>query len=204
METESFAEEFTAAMDCRGTLAGSRAGKRLDLSGSSRLLDIAGGSGVYACAMAAQFAHLEPRRCWRSRRWIGSRPRAIAKRGFSDRVGVIPGDMLSEPLPRGYDVHLFSNVLHDWDEPVVEQLLQASAEALAPGGLLIVHEAFLNAQKDGPLNIAGVLRAADARDAGTMLLDRRNARTGSPRGVRGALRNSEWRRKERTRARRCR
>ncbi len=153
METESFAEEFTAAMDCRGLWLGPALAKRLDLSGSSRLLDIAGGSGVYACAMAAQFAHLEAA--------VLEKPpvdristRAIAKRGFTDRVGVVPGDMLNEPLPGGYDVHLFSNVLHDWDEPVVEQLLQASAEALAPGGLLIVHDAFLNAQKDGPLNIA--------------------------------------------------
>lgn len=153
METESFAEEFTAAMDCRGLWLGPALAKRLDLSGSRRVLDIAGGSGVYACALVAQFANLEAA--------VLEKPpvdristRAIAKRGFSSRVDVVAGDMLNEPLPRGFDVHLFSNVLHDWDEPVVEQLLHASAEALAPGGLLIVHDAFLNAQKDGPINVA--------------------------------------------------
>jgi hypothetical protein len=52
-------------------------------------------------------------------------------------------------------VHLFSNVLHDWDVPVVQQLLRASAEALMPGGLLIIHDAFLNAAKTGPLPMAG-------------------------------------------------
>ena len=106
--------------------------------------------------------------------------------------------MLNEPLPGGYDVHLFSNVLHDWDEPVVEQLLQASAEALAPGGLLIVHDAFLNAQKDGPLNIAVysvlLMHVTQGRCYSTAEMSRWLSRA----GVRRALRNSEWRREERT------
>ena len=153
METESFAEEFTAAMDCRGLWLGPALAKRLDLSGHRRLLDIAGGSGVYACALAAQFTHLEAA--------VLEKPpvdrittRSIARRGFSSRVAVVAGDMLNAPLPQGYDVHLFSNVLHDWDEPLVRQLLRASAAALPRGGMLIVHDAFLNAAKDGPLAIA--------------------------------------------------
>ena len=81
--------------------------------------------------------------------------RAIEARGFSERVQVITGDMLDGPLPDGHDVHLFSNVLHDWDETIVRRLLQASARALPAGGLIVVHEAFLNADKTGPLHIAG-------------------------------------------------
>lgn len=154
METESFAEEFIAAMDCRGVLLAQALAKNLDLGGRRRLLDIAGGSGVYACSLAAHFADLEAA--------VVEKPpvdriavRAIAGRGFAPRVSVVACDMLNEPLPTGFDVHLFSNVLHDWDVPVVQQLLGASAGALAPGGLLIVHDAFLDAGKTGPLAIAG-------------------------------------------------
>jgi predicted O-methyltransferase YrrM len=154
MESESFAEEFTAAMDCRGLLLAQALARNLDLGGRRRLLDIAGGSGVYACSLAAHFAGIEAA--------VMEKPpvdriaaRAIAKRGFPDRVRVVAGDMLDEPLPAGYDVHLFSNVLHDWDEPVVCRLLQSSADALPSGGLLIVHDAFLNRGKTGPLAIAG-------------------------------------------------
>lgn len=32
-----------------------------------------------------------------------------------DRIDVITGDMFAEPLPAGFDVHLYSHVLHDWD-----------------------------------------------------------------------------------------
>ena len=62
--------------------------------------------------------------------------------------------MLSEPFPDGYDVHLFSNVLHDWDVPRVTQLLAASAAALPSGGIVIVHDAHLNDTKTGPLPVA--------------------------------------------------
>ena len=153
METESFAEEFTAAMDCRGLWLGPALASGLDLSRSRRMLDIAGGSGVYACALAARFT-TSRRRYSRNRRSTGSPGKRLRSAAISSRVDVVAGDILNEPLPAGYDVHLFSNVLHDWDEPVVERLVHASAEALAPGGLLIVHDAFLNARKDGPIDIA--------------------------------------------------
>ena len=47
-----------------------------------------------------------------------------------------------------------SNVLHDWDEPVARQILTKSFRALKPGGMLIVHDAHINATKSGPLPVA--------------------------------------------------
>jgi len=49
---------------------------------------------------------------------------------------------------------LISNVLHDWDVPVVTALLNKSFAALPPGGLVVIHDAFLNATKTGPLHVA--------------------------------------------------
>jgi 3-hydroxy-5-methyl-1-naphthoate 3-O-methyltransferase len=153
METESVAAEFTAAMDRRGLLLAQALAKNLDLDGRHRLLDIAGGSGIYACSLAAHFPEVTAT--------VLDKPpvdriaaQAIASRGFSDRIDVIASDMLTAPLPDGYDVHLFSNVLHDWDEDVVLPLLRASARALPSGGQIIVHDTFLNADKTGPLSIA--------------------------------------------------
>jgi acetylserotonin N-methyltransferase len=153
METETFAEEFTAAMDCRGLLTAQALAASLDLSRHRRLLDIAGGSGVFACAIAARFGGL--------RAAVFEKPpvdriaaRAVEKRGLADRVEVVAGDMLDQPLPDGYDVHLFSNVLHDWGEEIVRRLLHASAAAMPAGGLLVVHESFLNPGKTGPLAVA--------------------------------------------------
>ena len=153
METEAFATQFTAAMDCRGVFLAQAAAKVLNLATRASLLDIAGGSGIYACSFCAHFPQL--------RATVLEKPPvdritagAVARRGFADRVAVVAGDMLSAPLPPGHDVHLFSNVLHDWDEPVVRQLLRKSFDALPPGGMVIIHDAHLNEEKSGPLHVA--------------------------------------------------
>lgn len=153
MESAAFAEQFTAAMDCRGVFLAQAAAKRVDLARRRSLLDIAGGSGIYACSFCAHYPKLHAA--------VFEKPpvdritaAAIEKRGFSARVAVCAGDMLTQPLPDGFDVHLFSNVLHDWDTPIVEQLLAASFAALAPGDQLVIHDAHLNDDKSGPLHVA--------------------------------------------------
>lgn len=153
MLTDEFAERFTAAMDCRGAYLGAVLAQKLDLRGHARLLDIAGGSGIYACALTARHPHL--------RATVFERPPVdriahtlIAKRGHRDKVSVAAGDMFHDPLPAGFDLHLYSNVLHDWDTDKVRQLLAASFAALTPGGMLIVHDAHIDADKAGPLAVA--------------------------------------------------
>lgn len=153
METEPFASQFTASMDCRGVFLGSVMAKKLSCASYRHLLDIAGGSGIYACAVAAHFPDLQAT--------VYEKPpvdriasAAIAQRGLSGRVGVKAGDMFSDALPHDCDMHLFSNVLHDWDEPKVRQLLDASFRSLLPGGMVIVHDMHLNAEKTGPLPVA--------------------------------------------------
>jgi hypothetical protein len=153
MLTDAFATTFTAAMDCRGFTLGPALARHLPVAGRTRLLDIAGGSGIYACTLAAHHPQLTAT--------VFERPpvdgiarRMIEKRGCSARVAVVAGDMFADPLPAGHDVHLFSNVLHDWDVPKVLQLLAASFTALPPGGLLAIHDAHLNADKTGPLPVA--------------------------------------------------
>jgi hypothetical protein len=153
MESESFAADFIAAMDCRGRVTAQALGAALRLDGRRHLLDVAGGSGIYACALAARFPALAAT--------VLEKPpvdrvarRAVAARGFSGRVAVVARDMLREPLPGGFDVHLFSNVLHDWDEEVVAYLLRSSADALPAGGEVVIHDAFLDRAKSGPPGIA--------------------------------------------------
>jgi SAM-dependent methyltransferase len=153
MEDPAFAASFTAAMDCRGAFLAPRLAAAVDLTGRSRLLDVAGGSGIYACALADAFPRLAAA--------VFEKPPVdrvarehIARRGFADRVSVAAGDMFRDAWPPDFDVHLLSNVIHDWDVPDVQRLLRRSQEALPPGGLLVIHDAHLNDQKTGPLEVA--------------------------------------------------
>src|SRR5207247_1866094 len=59
MWTDAFVSQFTASMDCRvGYLAQAMAWQ-LNLRPYTRLLDIAGGSGIYACLLMAHHPHLQ-------------------------------------------------------------------------------------------------------------------------------------------------
>jgi predicted O-methyltransferase YrrM len=153
MEDETFARQFTSAMDCRGRYLAQALAKAVDLGGRTRLLDIGGGSGIYACTFAAHLPDL--RATVFDQAPVDRIARTlIAERGFSDRVAVHAGDFLRESWPAGHDVHLFSNVLHDWDETEVKALLAASAASIQPGGIIVIHDAFINAEKTGPLPVA--------------------------------------------------
>jgi len=153
MEREDFAGPFTAAMDCRGVLLGPAMAKKLDLSENKALLDIAGGSGIYSCAMVAKHTHL--RASVFEKKPVDRIAReSIAKRGYSEKVSVTTGDMFADDWPTEFDVHLISNVLHDWDEETVRKLLAKSYAALPKGGSLIVHDMHINAEKTGPLHAA--------------------------------------------------
>src|SRR5688572_17772045 len=92
MEDETFANQFTAAMDCRGVHLGQALAKAVNLKGRKRLLDIGGGSGIYSCSLVAHFPNLEAA--------VFEKPpvdkvaaRAIANRGYSERVKVVGGDV---------------------------------------------------------------------------------------------------------------
>lgn len=153
MEKPEFAKSFTAAMDCRGVYLGGALARQLAPDGFHRLLDVGGGSGVYACSLVAHHPHLKATVLDKSPvDQIAAQ--AISARGFDDRVGVMACDMFAQEWPEGYDLHLLSNVLHDWDEPEVAELLRRSFAALPAGGMIIIHDAFINADKSGPLAVA--------------------------------------------------
>ncbi len=152
MEQEDFARKFTAAMDCRGVLLSQALAAKLDLSGRRRVLDIGGGSGIYACGIVARHAHVSG--CVLEQSPVDRIcAKLIAERGFSGRVSVATGNMF-DGMPDDCDVHLFSNVLHDWDVTEASALLARSHAAMPAGGLLVIHDAFINRDKTGPLHVA--------------------------------------------------
>lgn len=153
MLSADFARDFTAAMDCRGVFLGKALAEVLRREGllarMSRLLDIGGGSGVYACALAANAPSL--RAVVLEQEPVDGIARArIGERGLASQVSVATGDIFSGAYPEKCDAHLFSNVMHDWDKPEIRRLLARSFDALPSGGLVLVHEVFLNADKSGP------------------------------------------------------
>ena len=150
MRTEAFAESFTAAMDCRGRVLGPGLAAALTGTAPRRLLDVGGGSGAYAIAVALAFPEaratvLEASPVDRIAR------RTISAAGLDGRIDVVTADMFADPWPADHDTHLFSNVLHDWNEADCRRLLEKSVAALPHGGRLLIHDMLLDDDKSGPL-----------------------------------------------------
>jgi predicted O-methyltransferase YrrM len=153
LDDVSFARRITAAMDARGAFLGPALAAALADLPARRVLDVAGSSGAYACALVDRDPRL--RATVFERPPVDGAARALlAERGYDDRVEVASGDMFADALPPGHDLHLFSHVLHDWSEQQVRGLLSASFAALVPGGWLVDHDAHIDRAKTGPLPVA--------------------------------------------------
>jgi 3-hydroxy-5-methyl-1-naphthoate 3-O-methyltransferase len=121
-----------------------------DFGAHTRLLDVGGGSGAYPIELCRRYPGLRatvydlPHVCP-----IADEKAAAA--GLSERIDSTVGNFLHEPtLPDGYDVMLFSMILHDWDEPTNRELLAKCHAALPSGGAVVVSELLLNADRTGP------------------------------------------------------
>lgn len=155
MMSEDFARGFTQLMNCRGLAMGQALAQALGplIGERRRVLDVGGGSGIYAATLLTAQPKLSGAVLEQSPVDAIAREE-IQSRGLAERLEVVTGDMFSDAWPRDADILLLSNVLHDWDFPEVRQLLRRSADCLPSGGLLVVHEAFLNDAKTGPLPVA--------------------------------------------------
>ena len=126
--------------------------ERVDLGKAKVLLDVGGGTGLYAYAFLRRFPQL--------RAIVWDRPEVLkiaremaSALGVGERVELRSGDMFADPVPEA-DVMLLSNLLHDWDVPECKTLIRRCGERLSQGGRLLVHDVFLNDALDGPLPIA--------------------------------------------------
>jgi len=155
MLNEEFARNFTALMHCRGLAFGQTLAKELagDLSHSKCLLDVGGGSGVYAQAFVREMPNLNANVLEQAPVDQIARE-SIFQAGLGSRIEVTTGNMFDAEWPGHCDVHLLSNLLHDWDFPEISKIIQKSASTIEKGGRLVIHQAFLNDEKSGPIEAA--------------------------------------------------
>ena len=155
MLDEDFAKGFTELMNCRGLAFGQAMARQITarLGDRTKLLDVGGGSGIYASTMVTAHPQLSANVIEQPP--VDAITRAeIEKHGLAEKIKVTTANMFKDEWPEDADILLLSNVLHDWDFPEVKLLLQKAADTLPKDGLLIIHEAFLNDDKTGPLPVA--------------------------------------------------
>ena len=151
MEDSESARHLTLALAGRAKNVAPYLAKQLPMT-EGVLLDVGGGTGIYSIACLKRHPRLTA--IVLDRPEVLKIARAFAEEfGVADRLECQAADMFADPLPPADQV-LLSNVLHDWDVPECEDLIARCAQALEPGGRLLIHDVFLNDKLDGPLPIA--------------------------------------------------
>jgi SAM-dependent methyltransferase len=137
--TEASRTAFVQAMEHLAKGVAERLALNVDLSGITRLLDLGGGPGSYAIALAKKYPWLQavvfdlPYALEIARQ-------AIDEAGLADRVATQPGDFNTDGLGKDFGAVLLSAIIHSLDETENLPLLERIREALSPGGLLIIRD----------------------------------------------------------------
>ena len=117
-----------------------------DFGTHRRMLDIGGNSGEFVLRLCKGHPELRaavmdlPVVCEFGQDHILPEPER-------DRISFVPGNALTDPIPGGFDLISFKSMLHDWPEIDAVRFVDRAAEALEPGGTLLIFER-------GPLDFA--------------------------------------------------
>jgi predicted O-methyltransferase YrrM len=142
----------------------------LDLKGVRHILDLGGGPGTYAMALARKGRQVT---IMDSPDTLKIARKLIRRSGLSGSVRLLPGDFTSDDLGTGYDLIFISQIFHAYAEAACISMLRKSCDALNPGGKVVVQEFLLDETRTAPLQ--GVLFAIN------MLVNTPGGRTYTPR-----------------------
>jgi len=139
----AYRRRFTWAMHHRSLDVAPKIAAQVNLRGARTLLDLGGGPGTYALAFLKRNPAL--------RATVGDRmPALVVAREIAatvphgKRLSYLPVDFVKQPIPGRYDVIWFSNVLHIYSPEENRRLFRKMAASLAPGGRLLIQDAFLH------------------------------------------------------------
>jgi predicted O-methyltransferase YrrM len=140
---------FIAAMHHNASAHAGPVVAQLDLTGARRVMDLGGGSGAYAIAMARQAPGLEIT-VFDVPTVVPLTQGYIAEAGLAGKIKTQAGDMANDELGAGYDLIWVSAICHMWGPDENLALFQRIHRALAPGGRLVVQDFILDDAKTAP------------------------------------------------------
>ena len=151
--TDDSRKSFIQAMEHMGKGVAPQLAQTLDLSKVKSALDLGGGPGTFAIALAKQKPDLKavvldlPYALEVARQ-------AVTEAGLSDRITFKEGDFFKDDLGKDYDLVLISSIIHSLDEEENLQVLARIKEALNPGGLLVIRDFLVDDSHTQPTQAA--------------------------------------------------
>lgn len=142
-------EDFIRGMENVSRRTSREVAEKVDFPDTGRLLDLGGGPGTAALAIAEANPGLT---CvvYDLAGPIGIAEQLIAAAGLSDRVTTRVGDFLTDELGEEFDVVYISNIIHSLSPEQTRGLLAKAHRALAAGGRVMVKDFFLEESRTAP------------------------------------------------------
>jgi len=120
-------EHFDALMAAQARASAEEVASAYDWRAVEHVVDVGGGTGVLVRTLLAAHPHLHGT--------LYDQPQVVAGIEPDERLDVVAGDFLVDPLPAA-DVHVLSQILHGWPDDGARKILARCAEP-APRVLLI-------------------------------------------------------------------
>ncbi len=167
-----YVRAFIGAMHVTARHLAPRLVAAVNPAGARRLLDLGGASGTYTMAFLDAVPDLEAT-LFDLPDVIPLARERLEAAGYLDRVTLVPGDYLTNPLPGGHDLAWLSAVIHSNGPEENFALYRKVCGALVPGGRIIIRDHVMNPDRTGPR--AGALFAINmlvaTRAGGTYTFD---------------------------------
>lgn len=146
--SDEFRRRFSLAMHERSHVLAAPTVATLRLPPKARrFLDLGGGPGSYAIALAKRYPHLQGVVLDQT---VTIAKRLILREGLGARLKARAGNIFKADLGTGYDAVLVSNVIHVFNERENHTLLRRVCDALRLGGKVFIVEFFLDDSRTWP------------------------------------------------------
>lgn len=133
------AVEFEALMTATAPYVATWLDELMNWAEVTNVLDVGGGDGTVTAMLCAKHAALNATVF--NLPWATGLVQSVATEyDLHGRLTACAGDFRQDDLPRPFDLVLFSRMLSDWDDVVVQKLLTEARAALRPGGRVIALE----------------------------------------------------------------
>ncbi|MGH3804995.1 MAG: methyltransferase, partial [Pseudonocardiaceae bacterium] len=118
--------------------AGLETAETVDFTANRHVIDVGGGYGIVTAQLLRKYNHLRGT-IYDLEFSLARAGHTLREYGVDERCGIVPGDGLIE-VPGGGDVHLLKSVLHTLNDDDSVRILANCANALEPGGRILVLE----------------------------------------------------------------
>lgn len=147
--TDEWRESFIAAMHARAGIQAKEVAAALPLPAKGKILDVGGGSGVFAFA----FINASPELTaviFDLPNIIPITEDYIRRSGLNNCISTISGDYLINDLGKDYALVFMSAIIHINDSIENKHLIKSGANALAPGGQLVILDHIMSEDRTEP------------------------------------------------------